>query len=117
MASQVDGDKSFLAGAAIEAFTFVKLTAANTVQNAGAGEGSSMIGVAQNKVASGEYVAVRLRGGGNTSKVVAADAVVVNTAIYCAASGRVDDASSGVTVGTSLDAAGAAADVIECLII
>lgn len=113
MAKQVDGPvRNFTAGGAIVAYTLVKLSAADTVvENT---VGAAPIGVAQDTVASGEQVPVRLLGKDHTCKVQADKVIAVNTALYAAADGEVSDASSGTTIGFNLEAAGAGDDVIEC---
>lgn len=107
------GFKTFTAGEALEAFRRVKLSSGNVVY---AGAGEEFIGVTQDKVASGDPVNVALRASARTYKMVAAAAVTAGAVIYGAASGKVDDAASGVAQGTALEAATADLDVIECLL-
>jgi hypothetical protein len=101
-------------GAALEAYRRVKLSAELTVIYAGAGE--EFIGVTLEKVASGAPVAIALREGARTFKMVAAGPVALNAVIYGAADGKIDDAVNGTAQGTALEAATADGDVIECLL-
>lgn len=113
MSKETFSPMTFIAGAALEAFTRVKLSASFTVINAGAGE--EFIGVTLQKVASGEQVGVALRDSGRSFKVVAAGPVALNSVIYGAAAGKIDDAVNGTAQGVALEAATADGDVIECL--
>lgn len=105
--------KTFTAGEALEAFRRVKLSSGNVVY---AGAGEEFIGVTQDKVASGDPVAVALRSASRSYKMTAAAAVTAGAVIYGAASGKVDDAASGVAQGIALEEATADGDIIECLL-
>lgn len=102
---------SMLAGEALEPWRRVKLTAANTVQYADAGEDA--IGVTQRDAASGGYVTVKLFNAGGTFKIEAAGTFSAAATIYGAADGKIDDVASGDPLGISNEAAGAAADICE----
>jgi hypothetical protein len=104
---------TFTAGAALEAFRRVKLSASFTVIYAGAGE--EFIGITLEKVASGDQVAVELRTSVQSYKMVAAGPVALNAVIYGAADGKIDDAVNGTAQGIALEAATADGDIIECL--
>jgi hypothetical protein len=114
MSQQNEGGlKSFTATSAITAFHRVALTSGSgtAVEHAGATE--NFIGVAQEAAAAGDQVTVRLRGQGGTFKAVAAGTVVVGATIYGAADGEVDDTASGAPIGTALEAASGADQIIE----
>jgi hypothetical protein len=107
------GFKSFTAQSAITAWHRVQLYSGSgtAVEHAGADE--EFIGVAQHSAAAGEQVTVRLRGQGGTFKVAAAGAITVGATIYGAADGEVDDTASGAPIGTNLEAATGADQIIE----
>ncbi|HUS46003.1 MAG TPA: capsid cement protein [Phycisphaerae bacterium] len=116
MSIQTESPKTFIATAAVTAFRRVKLTASSgtAVEHSGAGEAA--IGTAQNTAAIGEEVSVRLDNAGGTHRCVAAGTVVIGAAVYNAATGYVDDASSGTSIGTALEGVSNAGDVLEVLI-
>lgn len=116
MSIQTGSPRTFLATAAVTAFRRVKLTASSGTHVEHSGAGEAAIGTAQNDAAIGEEVSVRLDNAGGTQKCVAAGAVVLAAAVYNAATGYVDDAASGTSIGTALEAAAAAGDVLEVLI-
>lgn len=100
-------------GQSVAKYTLVKLSAAGTVQNTGAGE--DPIGVAQRAASAGEQVPVKLWNAGGTFLVTAAGAVTAAAAVYAAASGKVDDTVSGNVIGKANEAATAANDLIEII--
>lgn len=110
--------KSFTAGAAIAAFRLVKLSAAETVVPAAAAADAS-IGVANEvAAASGERQDVVMAG---IAFVEAGAAVALGALVMSDASGRgiTATAAAGTNVrviGTALDAASAAGDVIRVLL-
>jgi hypothetical protein len=116
MSTQSERNKAFIATAAVTAFRRVKLTSGSgtAVEHSGAGEAA--IGTAQNSAAIGEEVNVRLDNGGGTSKVAVAAGVVLGAAVYNAATGYCDDAASGTSFGTALEAGTNAGDIIEVLL-
>lgn len=107
------GLKSFTATSAVTAWSRVKLTSGSgtAVEHAGANE--VFIGVTQHAAAAGEQVTVRMRGMNGTFKVRSAGAITVGATIYGAADGEVDDTASGQPIGTALEAATAADQIIE----
>ncbi len=107
--------RTFIAGEALEAHRFVKLSAANTVIYSDATH--KPIGVTRNKVANGEQVAVDLINLQGTVKATASAAITVNAAVYGTNDGKIDDADpgSGVLVGVALEAATDDGDIIEVL--
>lgn len=114
MSITVNNVRTFVAGAALEAFRLVKLSAANTVAYVGAGENA--VGVTLDKVASGAPVSVQMLGDA-TVKLVASDALTVNTLCYAAADGKISAASPGSVSGLQsfqvLTAASGDGSVIE----
>ncbi len=110
--------KSFSAGAAITAFRLVKLSAAETVIQSAAAADSS-IGVANEvAAASGERQDVVLAG---IAFVEAGAAVSLGALVMSDASGRGIAATAAAgsnvrVIGTALDAATAAGDVIRVLL-
>jgi hypothetical protein len=92
------GFKTFTAGAALEPFRRVKLdTTEGQVVYAGAGE--AFIGVTQDRAASGSPITVKLKGLGTYQICCASSVAASGTAMYGAASGKVDDAVSGSIQG------------------
>lgn len=107
------GIKSFTATSAVSRWKRVKLTSGSgsAVEHAGAGE--AFIGIAQEDAALGEQVPVALCGRGRTFKAVAAEAFAVGATLYGGAAGTVQDTASGTAIGTALEVATAAGDVVE----
>ncbi len=115
MSQQTEGGiKTFLAGEDLEAYRRVKLSAGDTVVYADAGE--AFIGVTQEKVDSGKQVSVALRSAARSYKIAAKEALAANAALYGGDDGKVQDTASGNAIGTSLEAATADGDIIECLL-
>ena len=71
----------------------------------------------QEAFAAGDLIAVKLRTGAGTHKMIAVEAVAVGAALYTEASGKVQDtaASTSFALGTALEAATADGDIIEVL--
>lgn len=114
--ASVEEVKTFTANGAIGGKLRVKITAASAtvppqVELAGAGE--QHIGVTEVAAADGEMIAVRLRNADGTHEVTAAGAFAVGAVLYGAASGKVDDASSGTAIGIAVEAATADGDIVE----
>ena len=104
--------KTFTAGAAIAQHLRVKLSA-GVLALAGASDAD--IGVTEwPALATGDDVAVRLRNAQGTVKMIAADSFAAGADIYAAANGRIDD-SGTILIGTTLDAASNAGDIVEVL--
>lgn len=106
--------RSFEAGGAIGRHLRVTLTAG---QLALAGIGVRELGTVEEAAfAAGDRRAVRLRTAQGTTKMVAAGAITAGADVYTAANGLVNVSAAGAyLVGTALEAAGAAGDVIEVL--
>lgn len=110
--------KSFTAGAAITAFRLLKLSAAETVVPAAAAADAS-IGVANEvAAASGERQDVVMAG---IAFVEAGAAVALGALVMSDASGRGITATAAAgsnvrVIGTAIDAASAAGDVIRVLV-
>lgn len=110
-----EGIKTFIANGALSAKTRVKITSASAtdpIQIEVAGAGEQHIGITEFDVADGDYVAVRLRNFPGTHECVAAGAIAAGAVLYGAASGCIDDASSGSAIGVSLKAA-ASGEIVE----
>lgn len=114
MSQQNDGNKTLLAGEALEAWRRVKIVTGEVVY-ADQADSDNWIGVTQEKVADGAMVTVRLKGAGRTFKMVASEALAEGAALYAAADGKVADTASGNVIGYALEAATADLDVIEVL--
>ncbi|WP_319406174.1 DUF2190 family protein [uncultured Desulfosarcina sp.] len=115
-----ESPKTFKAGEALEAKRRVKIESGTTsdppeVVHAGAGE--AYIGVTEYAVADGEPVAVKLKNDSGTFEVECAigTAIARGTALFGAAEGKVSDTTSGSAQFTSMQAAGASNEHIECL--
>lgn len=107
------GLRAFTAGAAIDRYIRVKLSSAKL---AIAGVGDVDLGVIEEEAfADGDIRSVRLRTAQGTCKMVAAAAIAADATVYAAAAGKVDDVVSDVPIGTALEAAAAAGDIIEVL--
>jgi len=93
----------------------LKISASREVDLCGVGEGNLCIGFANETVVGlgtdATRVAVTDRKTPGLVQVVAGGAVAAGVAIYCAAAGQVDDAASGLKIGTSATACAAQADV------
>lgn len=115
--SQFDdsGHKTFKAAGAISKGARVKISAAETVDNAGLAE--KCIGTATNQAfAAGDRVTVKLRSANGTHKAIAAAAIAAGAEIFSAAAGKVSvSASTAFREGFAMEAAGANNDVIEVL--
>lgn len=118
MSQFVEGPtKTFVAGGALAQYRRVKLSSGKLAY-AGAGASDYAVDIGnleRDTFADGEAVAVRLRNAQGTRKGVAAGPVSAGVAIYGAANGKIDDASSGTQIGISLEAALADGDIIEYL--
>lgn len=99
---------SFKASAALSANTFV--TATGAVATAA----GNAVGVARSDAASGDLCPVDVLG---TAKVIASAAISAGARVEVAAGGKAVTQSAGTTVGIALEAASAAGDVIEVLLI
>lgn len=111
MSTQVDGIKTFTAGAALEANRRVKL-ASGVLQYAGDEE--AYIGVTLNKYASGDQAAVKLKTTGATFLMTASAAITSGASAYGAANGKIEPTGTAAQV-TALEAATADGDIIEVL--
>ncbi len=108
------GKKAFLAGEDLAAYRRVKLSAADTVVYADAGE--AFIGITQEEKLSAESITVALRSASRTYKVTAAEAIAANAVIYGANDGKVQDTVSGSPIGTILEETTADGDIVEALL-
>jgi len=114
MATQVEvGTKTFAATEALAAFRRVKLTTSSGTAVEYADAGEEHIGVTQLAAAAGALVPVRLRTAEGTLKGVAASSFSAGAVLYGANDGKIDDASSGSSIGTAVNAATADGDVCE----
>lgn len=115
MTQYATGPKTFTAGEDLAAFRRVKLSS-STVVYADQADSTSYLGVTMNAVSSGDLVTVRLKNAEGTFKCVAADTFSAGAALYAADDGKVSDSSSGSVIGTALEAATAAGDVVEVIL-
>jgi len=119
MAQECESPKAFLATEILAAFRRVKLTAASGdhVEYADQSDSSSYLGVTIGPaLAAEDQVGVALKGVMKTFKVTAADDFVVGAVLYAADHGKVSDTQSGNAIGTALEAATAADDIIEAIL-
>jgi len=107
------GFKSFLATSAVTRYRRVKLTSSSGTYVEHAGAGEEAIGIAQGDAAIGKQVNVALLNKPGTFKMCAHAGIAVGAALYGVASGRVDDAGTGSTLGIALEVATAQDDIIE----
>lgn len=113
MAEYNKGIKAFAPGEAITQYALVRLSS-DAVYEADATE--QPIGVAlRSAAATDTSVPVQLLCAGGTVKMIANAAITQGATLYGADNGEVDDADpgSGLIIGTALDAATAADDIIE----
>ncbi len=118
MATTCKSPITLIAGEVLEPFRRVKLSSTGrTVVYADQADSDGYIGVtnAEGASAIGDPVAVILREGAETIKMVAADSFSANATLYAANDGKVSDSVSGNPIGTALDAATAAGDIVEVL--
>jgi len=110
--------KSFRAGEAITKRRWVELDNVTHQVDQIDSVTSVQIGVAQNDVAANEIVNVAMAVAGSSIACEASKAIAVGAPVYLSANGRVSDSSSSSArrVGTALDAAGAAGDLIQVLV-
>jgi len=115
MSQENMGIKAFVAGADLEPFRRVKLSAGSGSQVEYAGVDEAFIGITARKAKSGEHVSVRLLTRGRTFKIEAADAIGVGASFYGAANGKIDAAGVGVQ-GTALEISAADGEIIEAIL-
>lgn len=116
--SHTEGVLTLKAGEALGANVRVKVesgTATDPVEVVAAGAGEQHIGTTEYAAADGEFVAVRPRNMDGTHMVTAAGAFSRGATLYGAASGKVDDASSGSAIGVAMEAATADGDIVEMI--
>jgi hypothetical protein len=115
MATFTNSPINMIAGEDLARYRRVKLSGSTAVY-ADQADSSSYIGVTLEDAADGAPVSVALKGAYQTFKCVAADTFSAAATIYAAADGKVSDTSSGNAIGTAIDAATAANDVVEVLL-
>jgi hypothetical protein len=99
---------SIVAAAAISANTFV--TAAGAVATAA----GNAVGVARSDAASGALIPVDVAG---TAQVIASAAIAKGASVEVASGGKAATKDSGIAVGIALEAATAAGQLIEVLLV
>jgi len=109
------GYVNFTTAAVITKFQAVKLSAANTVDVAGAGE--SAIGICMQATASGSEAPVKLLSAPGTFPCIAAGEIAALAPVYTAALGKVNDdqTGSGAILGYAKSAAAADGDAVEVI--
>lgn len=114
--SDNSGFLSLPAGEAITQFMRVKKHTDGTAMIAGLAEKD--IGTALETVATGAYVAIKLRTAAGTHKVIAKEALAIGATLYTEAGGKVQDTAEATSFqwGTALEAATADGDIIEALV-
>lgn len=92
------------------------LTACRLVSHTGGlpADGGNALGAAKNSAAIGEMCAVITLG---TAVLEASAAIAKGAAVESGADGRIETQSAGVTIGRAFQAAGAAGDKIEVILI
>ena len=117
MAQFVDTNtKTFEASAAIP--KYARVTLANTGKIAKSGLTEKDIGTALTEAfASGDKIAVKLRTGAGTHKMIASEAIAVASLVYTESDGEVQDTAQATAfqLGTAITAAAADQDIIEVL--
>jgi len=118
MSQTTENPKPFLATEVLAAHRRVKLTAASGsyVEYADQADSSSFIGTTIAAAAAiGDTVGVSLKKAARTEKATAADTFAVGAVLYAANDGKVSDSASGNPIGTALEAATAAGDIVEVI--
>jgi hypothetical protein len=117
MAVRNASSKAFTAGEDLEPNRRVKLSSSSgtEVEYADQSDSDSYVGFTLTAADEGDSVTVLTTWGQATFKAVAADTFSVGSTLYAADDGKVSDSSSGNAIGTALEAATAAGDVVEIL--
>jgi hypothetical protein len=116
MSQYVDTNtKAFTAAGTISMYSRVVLGSGGTITAAGLAE--KEIGTALKAAVSGDVIAVKLRTGAGTHKMIAKEALAIGATVYTEAGGKVQDTAEATAfqVGTALEAATAENDIIEVL--
>tara|TARA_Y100000310_G_scaffold78084_1_gene74714 strand:+ start:6314 stop:6691 length:378 start_codon:yes stop_codon:yes gene_type:complete len=95
----------------------MRLSAANTINQASEAVNAGLVGVLTNQPESGEFGAIKFLG---VQKVVTGAAVTAGAMLTTNASGRAIDITSGseeMTFGRALEASGADGDEVEAVLI
>ena len=108
------GPFTLTAGEDLAADRMVKLSSGTAVY---ADAGNEPVGITEHACADGEAVSIRPINASGVARVTAADTFAVDAALYTANDGKVtDSAGSGRRIGSALQAATAAGDVVAALI-
>jgi len=117
MAQYIDGNtKTFTAAAAIPQYARVTLGSAGTITKSGLAEID--VGTALTEAfAAGDVIAVKLRTGSGTHKMIASEAVAIGALLYTESDGEVQDTAQATAyvLGHAMEAATADQDIIEVL--
>jgi len=117
MAQFVDTNtKTFQASAAIPKYARVTLASTGLIAKSGLTEKD--IGTALTEAfASGDRIAVKLRTGAGTHKMIASEALAIGATVYTESDGEVQDTAQATAfqVGTAITAAAADQDIVEVL--
>ena len=116
MSQYVDSNtKAFTAAGTIKQYARVTLGSGGTITEAGLAVKD--IGTAMEPAVSGDIIAVKLRSGSGTHKMIAIEALAIGATLYTETDGKVQDtaASTSFQLGTALEAATADGDIIEVL--
>ncbi|MBX3435543.1 MAG: DUF2190 family protein [Pirellulales bacterium] len=108
--------RTFRAGAVLPAFARVKLSAgALVLAGTGIVDEPVEIGVTEHAAQIGDLVAVDMRSGEGTTKMIASGAIAAGIRVFGETNGRIRSATSGRGLGVSLEEATADGQVIEVL--
>ena len=116
MSQYNDGIRAYTANGDLTKYMRVKLSSGSTtepIQVEAAGAGEQHIGYVYRDADDTDIVSIKLRTSSGTQQAKAAGAITKGATIYGAASGCVDDVSSGSAIGVAMDAATASGDIIE----
>lgn len=107
--------KTFTAAGTIPQYARVVLGSGGTVTVAGLAVRE--VGTALVDAVTGDQLAVKLRTGSGTHKMIAIEALAIGALVYTESDGKVQDTAQATSflVGTALEAATADNDVIEVL--
>jgi len=107
--------KTFEADEALLEFTRVKMDADGKITYADAADPFDGV-VLSEAFAAGDMVAVKLRTGCGTHKMLAAGAITAGDTVFGAADGKIAATAGGEVIGKALEAASGAGSIIEVMI-
>lgn len=115
MSQETHGVLTFTAGEALAQYRRVKLDGSTAKQVVYADAGDHGIGTVRVLCASGDLIGITPHVWEGTQKMVAAGVIAVNTEVFAAADGKIQQAPCGERLGIALEAAAGDGHVIEVM--